>query len=116
MKLRTIIVLSCSMLIASIAAVMIFMHLRPIKRGFTIEWLEITPQTQASMTPLFNQLETIFIQAMLPVGKPIFYATDPRVAAIPAEKRAEAETKIAAGMVAGLHTEWQKKISTIYKA
>lgn len=113
MKSTTIIIVSV-ILAATITAFFIFKREKPSKQDFTIELLEIQPQTKDQMSRLFDQLEPIFIETMLPIGKPIFYDTDPRVANISFAKRKFADPKITTGMTKGLITDWHNQQSKLY--
>lgn len=114
MKPANIVIVLCIILAAAITLFFIFKRSVPSKHDFTIEWLEITPQTKEQMAPLFDQLEPIFVDAFLPQQKSFFYANDQRGASIPPEQRVQVEPKVSAGITSGLQASWHKKIQKMY--
>jgi|GEM_PF-2419587 ribosomal protein S18 acetylase RimI-like enzyme len=87
--IRIVIVLTCAAI-----ALFLIKYYKTGKTVFTIEWHEITLQTYPTMQPLFKQLQPIVTEAFVPMIKPCVYATDPRVANVPDEKKHLVEQKV----------------------
>lgn len=100
---------------ATITASILFMRHINAQNTFTLEWHEINLQTYDTMKPTFEELQSVYVAAFLPIIKPHVYANDPRVANIPTEKRAFVDEKIVAGITEVLRSEsWRMEISKLY--
>jgi ribosomal protein S18 acetylase RimI-like enzyme len=113
MKKRIKLIIILVIVIAVITSLAFIRYKKP-KEAFTLKWHEITPQSQEALSPTFGQLQSVFIDAFVPLIKPYVYATDPKLVNIPAEKKSFVDQKVIAGITESLKTDWQRKINQLY--
>lgn len=110
------IVIASALVIASMVLLPLIRH-RAQKQNFTLEWIEITPQTYASLRPTLDALRPVYIEAFLPLMKPYVYAYDPRLQNLPqnlpVEKLSTVEQHVVAGITKVLKTDWDKDMTQL---
>ena len=111
--MRKIIITLVAFVIGAVA-VLLIKHNEIIKPSFTIECHKITLQTYPKIFSILTQLQFVWAEAFLLVEKPIFYAHDPRVANIPAEKKLFVDQKVTVGITEGLRIGFNEKINKLY--
>jgi ribosomal protein S18 acetylase RimI-like enzyme len=100
--------------IIGVSFILSFMVFTTCGLPMTIEWHEITPSNYDVMQPTLESLQTIFIDAFVPVVKTDVYKNDLRVATIPVEQRPLIEKKVNACIAETVRIKWNKKMSKLY--
>ncbi|KKQ33512.1 MAG: hypothetical protein US49_C0001G0192 [candidate division TM6 bacterium GW2011_GWF2_37_49] len=101
-------------LAAAVIASVIFTRFKSTQEPFTLEWRKITLQSYDEMKPTFELLQTIFVEAFLPLIKPDVYKYDARFANIPADKKSVVDQKIIEGITKSLQSAWFKKMDKLH--
>lgn len=112
MKVKNRFIFACT---AIISCMLTHNTINSMAPDFTVEWHELTTETWPTKAPILEQLEPVVVEAMTPVCKSIFIASEPRIAAMPATAKELLAPKITAGIASGCHSEWQKKTKNLYE-
>ncbi len=79
----------------------------------TIEWHEITHETYPTIRPILESLETVNVNAFLPLVKPYAWKHDKRLVNVPEEKRPFIEEKVTSNIIQSLKSKYKEIITKI---
>jgi len=104
--MKKIIIKSVILAATVIAGTQAMEHDTPTMPGFTVEWHEITPDTYATMLPVFDAIKPVYVASFLNLVNTIA----PRLA----HGSAEHVVPTAAIITASLQADWTHRITKLY--